>query len=65
MCIHKCYADNKTSLPTLIDPYSARIAIALGGVVTLLIKQQIHYPIAIISAVPIPCRLPPTFLRRH
>jgi DNA-binding transcriptional LysR family regulator len=38
-----------TSLPTLIDPYSARIAVALGGVVTRPIKQKIHYPIAIIS----------------
>ena len=38
-----------TSLPTLIDPYSARIAVALGGVVALPIKLQIHYPIAIIS----------------
>ena len=38
-----------TSLPTLIDPYSARIAVALGGVVARPTKQKIHYPIAIIS----------------
>ena len=38
-----------TGLPTLVDPYSARIAMALGGVVALPVKQQIHYPIAIIS----------------
>lgn len=38
-----------TALPALIDPYSARIAVALGDVVALPIKQQILYPIAIIS----------------
>ena len=38
-----------TGLPTLVDPYSARIAVALGGVVALPVQQQIHYPIAIIS----------------
>ena len=41
-----------TGLPTLIDPYSARIATALGGVVALPLKQEIHYPIAIISRGP-------------
>jgi len=38
-----------TGLPTLVDPYSAQIAVALGGVVALPLKQAIHYPIAIIS----------------
>lgn len=36
------------SLPKLVDPCSARIAVALGAVVTRPIKQQIHYPVAII-----------------
>lgn len=38
-----------TQLPAIIDPYSARVAVALGGVVALPIKQIIQYPIAIIS----------------
>ncbi len=38
-----------TGLPTLVDPFSARIATALGGVVAVPLKQEIHYPIAIIS----------------
>jgi len=38
-----------TGFPTLVDPYSAHIAMALGGVVALPLRQEIHYPIAIIS----------------
>ena len=41
-----------TGLPTLVDPYSARIAMALGDVVARPLKQEIHYPIAIISRGP-------------
>ena len=38
-----------TGLPTLVDPYSARVAIALGGMIARPILQTINYPIAIIS----------------
>ena len=38
-----------TGLPTLVDPYSARIAIALGGMVARPVVQTLNYPIAIIS----------------
>ena len=41
-----------TGLPTLVDPWSARIAAALGGVVARPLRQEIHYPIAIISRGP-------------
>jgi DNA-binding transcriptional LysR family regulator len=38
-----------TGLPTLVDPYSARIAVALGGVIARPLRQKMTYPIAIIS----------------
>jgi hypothetical protein len=38
-----------TGLPTLVDPYSVRTAIALGGMVARPVLQTINYPIAIIS----------------
>lgn len=38
-----------TGLPTLVDPYSARIAVALGGMVARPVLQTMNYPIAIIS----------------
>lgn len=41
-----------TGLPTLVDPFSARIATALGGVVAKPIEQPVHYPIAIVSRGP-------------
>lgn len=38
-----------TGLPTLVDPYSARIATALGGVVARPIRQTLNYRLEIIS----------------
>lgn len=38
-----------TGLPALVDPWSAEIAVANGGVVACRVQQEINYPIAIIS----------------
>ena len=41
-----------TGLPALVDPSSARIAVALGGMVARPIRQKLNYPIAIVSRGP-------------
>jgi DNA-binding transcriptional LysR family regulator len=38
-----------TGLPALVDPCSAKIAVALGGIVALPVRQKLDYPIEIIS----------------